>query len=164
MKKINLEINTGYEIINKKQTVKMRKALNLLLSGEQAKYTSATNNYDGSATLSYSTIRCPFCSSESPVKQITAKSIDRDKIIQWSAYQLNLLEPENPELIIRKNPFFKDIFNCPSCKKESKKDDKHYNITICKNKGKITAFWRRLNLKNTKKFVFSKKIQKRLDI
>ncbi len=139
MKKINLEINTGYEIINKKQTVKMRKALNLLLSGEQAKYTSATNNYDGSATLSYSTIRCPFCGSESPVKQITAKSIDRDKIIQWSAYQLNLLEPENPELIIRKNPFFKDIFNCPSCKKESKKDDKHYNITICKNKGKITA-------------------------
>ena len=60
MRRINLQIPVGYEVLEKTQIIKMRKALDLLLSGKQSEYLKAVNNYDGTATLFYSVIKCPY--------------------------------------------------------------------------------------------------------
>ena len=80
----NLQIPTGYEVLEKTQTIKMRKALDLLLSGKQSEYSKVVNNYDGTATLFYSVIKCPYCNGELPIKHGSNKKISSDRIIQWA--------------------------------------------------------------------------------
>ena len=92
MKTINLQIPTGYEVLEKTQTVKIRKALDLLLSGKQSEYSKAVNNYDGTATLFSSVIKCPYCNGELPIKHATNEKINRNRIIEWGTGQLNLFE------------------------------------------------------------------------
>ena len=107
MKAINLQIPAGYEILEKTQTIKMRKALDLLLSGKQTEYSKAINNYNGTATLFYSVIKCPYCGDELPIKHTPNEKLNRDRIIQWGSGQLTLFECENSELFINKISFQK---------------------------------------------------------
>lgn len=137
MKTINLQIPTGYEVLEKTQTVKIRKALDLLLSGKQSEYSKAVNNYDGTATLFSLVIKCPYCNGELPIKHATNEKINRNRIIEWGTGQLNLFECENSELFINKISFAKKTNYCPCCKKESEKTDRYYDISISKKRGKI---------------------------
>ncbi len=138
MKTINLQITTGYEVLEKTQTIKMRKALDLLLSGKQSEYLKAINNYNGTATLFYSVIKCPYCSGELPIKHGSNKKISSDRIIQWGSGQMTLLEDENSNLLINESSFANKTNYCPCCKKESEKANRYYDINITEKRGKIT--------------------------
>ena len=137
MQAINLQIPNGYEILEKTQTLKSNKALDLLLSGKQSEFSKATNKYDGNITLFYSVIKCPYCGNELPIKAINNEALSRDEISQWSSGQLTLFEQENPDLIINKRFFVDKTIYCPCCKKESKKTENYYDVAISKKRGKI---------------------------
>lgn len=137
LKKIKLRIPAGYEISEKNQTLKIRKALDLLLSGKQSEYSKAINNYNGTATLFYPVIKCPYCSGELPVKHTGREPLSRDIIAQWGSGQLDLFEQGNAELVINNKFFAHETIYCPCCKRESKKAEIYYNITISKKRGKI---------------------------
>ncbi len=137
MQEITLQIPNGYEILEKKQTLKTTKALDLLLSGKQSQFSKATNKYDGSITLFYSVVKCPYCGNELPVKAVNNESLSRDVIVQWSSGQLTLFEQENPDLIISNRIFVDKRIYCPCCKKESKKAETYYDVAISKKRGKI---------------------------
>ena len=137
MQTINLQLPNGYEILEKTQTLKTRKALDLLLSGKQSEFSKAINNYNGTITLFYSVSKCPYCGNELPVKNVNKETLSRDVIAQWSSGQLTLFEQENPDLIISNRFFVDKIICCPCCKKESKKSDKYYDVAISKKRGKI---------------------------
>ena len=137
MRTINLQIPIGYEVLEKTQTLNIRKALDLLLSGKQSEYSKAINNYNGTATLFYTVIKCPYCNGELPIKNASTKKMSRDRILQWGLGQLSLFESENSGLFINKILFADKTSYCPCCKKESKKATCYYNITITKKHGKI---------------------------
>lgn len=137
MQTINLQLPSGYEILEKTQTLKTSKALDLLLSGKQSEFSKATNNYNGTITLFYSVIKCPYCGNELPVKNANKEALSRDVIAQWSSGQLTLFEQENPDLIISNRVFVDKIIYCPCCKKESKKAENYYDVAISKKRGKI---------------------------
>ncbi len=124
MRRINLQIPVGYEVLEKTQIIKMRKALDLLLSGKQSEYLKAVNNYDGTATLFYSVIKCPYCNGELPIKHMPNEKTDRDRIMQWGSGQLTLFECENSELSINEISFANKTNRCPCCKKESEKNNR----------------------------------------
>lgn len=137
MQTINLQLPSGYEILEKTQMLKTSKALDLLLSGKQSEFSKATNNYNGTITLFYSVIKCPYCGNELPVKNANKEALSRDVIVQWSSGQLTLFEQENPDLIFRKKSFINKTIYCPCCKKESKKAERYYDVVISKKRGKI---------------------------
>ena len=139
MRRINLQISVGYEVLEKTQTIKMRKALDLLLSGKQSEYLKAINNYNGTATLFYSVIKCPYCSGELPIKHGSNKKISSDRIIQWGSGQMTLFEDENSNLFINESSFANKTNYCPCCKKESEKANRYYGIDISEKRGKITV-------------------------
>ena len=137
MKKINLQISTGYEILEKKQTIKIRKAFDLLLSEKCFEFSKAINNYDGTATLISSIVKCPYCGSELPVKYVSNKETNREKITQWASGQLTLFEHNIADLTIGKKFFVDEKIHCPYCKNVSKKSERYYDVSIAKERGKI---------------------------
>lgn len=159
MKAINLQIPAGYEILEKTQTIKMRKALDLLLSGKQTEYSKAINNYNGTATLFYSVIKCPYCGGELPIKHTPNEKLNRDRIIQWGSGQLTLFECENSELFINKISFVNKTNYCSCCKRKSEKADRYYNINISKKRGKIIISCLQENIDELLNTAWSKKIE-----
>ena len=137
LKKINLQIPTGYEILEKNHTLKTHKALDLLLSGKQSEYSKAIKNDNGTITLFYPVIKCPYCSGELPIKHSSNKTLRRDEIVQWGLGQLSLLEQEKTELVINDKFSVDETIYCPCCRKESEKTENHYSVSISKKRRKI---------------------------
>lgn len=137
--KVELKIPCGYEIREKVQTLSINKATNLLLSGKQSEYSKAINNFDGTATLFYSVVKCPYCGCEIPTKLLCNKAdiVDRDTISDWATGQLSLLKKEKFELRLNdKKPGSRSL-HCPCCKRESTKAESFYDIILSKTKDKI---------------------------
>ncbi len=130
--KIILKVPCGYEIIEKEQTIKINKAIDLLLSGKQSEYSMAKNNYDGTATLFYSAIRCPYCGGEIPVKYLIKNydALTRDAIFQWASGQVSMNYEEKQILIINKKKFSYPKLCCPCCHRESVKAQEYYEVTV----------------------------------
>ena len=135
MYKKQLELSTGYKLIEKSQTLPITEASDLLLSEKQYNYFSATNNFDKTATLFYFVLKCPYCEHEVALKHFSSP-IDLDVVNFWSTWQLSAFS-DNHHILKLSEPKEYNLMYCPNCKKESNKSTTDYLITVEKIKSKI---------------------------
>ncbi len=139
---IALSIPDGYQVIEKQQRGKIHQITELLLSGKQYEYEKAINHFDGTATLFYSVLKCPYCGGETSAGKRLAGGmiLKKEKVLWWSAGQTGMFEREKPELVINPVYVFCEKNYCPCCGKESRKveDYRDLIITLEGNKIKIS--------------------------
>ena len=136
---IILKVSSGYEIIEKEQTVKINKAVDLLLSGKQSEYSAAVNNYDGTATLYYSVVKCPQCDCQIPIKRNIESStiLNRDAIVQWASGQVTMSQKDHQVLSLGEKRAYPPKLCCPCCTQGSPEAKEYYDIMVSKDGWKI---------------------------
>ena len=131
-----LKIPRGYEVIKKTQTAKINRVVDLLMSETPSGYSEAVNNHNGTATLIYSVVRCPYCGRETPVRN-TSAAMDKDAIDEWASEQFSLISAGNPRLTLTHNLRRRATFRCDCCGRESSENETYHSITASGTGGKI---------------------------
>ena len=151
MEKFYFKLDTGYVISEKREDVSIEKAVEILTSKKQCRYTKAERRGDR-AILTKHVVVCHRCSHEVPAYErvtpyITGKAtlpcgtcnrIKNSEIREWGTSQLSLIDSEEKTLALNSPlKYFIGRFYCPVCKESSPPSRTARDVSVTYNKKRI---------------------------
>ena len=150
MSEAHFVLRNGILLKEDRRVVNIDKAVEILSSKKQKRYTSAVRRDEGDAILVSHYYECPHCRNRVPAyprytnglfnenKRIRDK-VERDKVHKWGQRQISIFDNENSEIFFNAVVENKLGYRCPECNGTVYAIDCEREVTVTCRRGKISV-------------------------